>query len=57
MSAPPALMAQLPVFGFSDWLPAGLGLPMSAQVQGSGQTSGSPGAGGPPGRAVPVIVA
>jgi len=30
MSVPPAEMVQVPVFGSSDWVPAGLGPPMSA---------------------------
>src|SRR5579859_1987421 len=39
MSAPPALIVQSPVYWLNDWLPAGVGLPMSAQVQGAGQGS------------------
>src|SRR5215467_6079112 len=48
MSAPPALMVQVPVFGSNDWLPAGAGFPMSAHVHGAGHGCGSAGAGGPP---------
>ena len=40
MSAPPALIVQVPLFGSNDWLPAGAGLPMSAQVHGAGHGYG-----------------
>src|ERR1700730_2427430 len=46
MSAPPALIVHVPPFGSNDWLPAGAGLPMSAQVHGAGQGTGGAGAGG-----------
>src|SRR5205809_3783850 len=36
MSAPPACIVQVPLL--TDWLPVGVGLPMSAQVQPAGQT-------------------
>ena len=35
MSAPPALIVQVPLLGSNDWLPAGAGLPMSAQLHGA----------------------
>jgi hypothetical protein len=40
MSAPPATTVHAPVFGSYDWLPAGVGLPMSAQLHGEGHDWG-----------------
>src|SRR5690348_6523236 len=57
MSAPPALIVHVPVFGSNDWLPAGDGLPMSAHVHEAGQGLGGAGAGGPAGSATSPIVA
>ena len=57
MSVPPAWMVQAPLSGSNDWVPAGLGLPMSAQLHGAGQATGGAGAGGPPGSATPGQVA
>ena len=57
MSAPPALIVQVPVFGSNDWLPAGVGLPISAQVHGAGHDTGSAGPGGPAGSATAFMVA
>src|SRR5215468_2796484 len=57
MSAPPALIVQVPVFGSNDWLPAGAGFPMSAHVHGAGQGWGGAGPGGPAGSATSLKVA
>src|SRR5438309_164422 len=47
MSAPPALIVHVPVLGSNAWLPAGVGLPMSAHVHGDGHGTGGAGGGGP----------
>ena len=39
MSAPPALIVHLPVLLLYDWLPGGMGPPMSAQVHGVGHVT------------------
>src|SRR4051794_22391380 len=57
MSAPPALTVQVLVFGLKDWLPAGAGLPMSAQLHGDGHGTGGRGPGGEPVTATESIVA